>query len=253
MGRYETRVAESDPNYGSVGVTKVTIDRLLKQENCSDLLALYLFLSYTARWQETSQIKCTVSYISKGLGWGERKVQMRKSQLREIGLIEDVCSRNNESEITGWYVKVKYFVKVVSTPAENEGVDHPCENAMGGENAPKCLDTGNINALEQKGVKAEKSQQGVKSITEPTLPSLLDTERFRAAWEEYQDHRRKSGHGALRPHSIQKQWDRMAEHGLDASIQAIQTTIAQGWRGIFLNGDTRPSQSESPSTYASFI
>lgn len=48
-------------------VTKVTIDSLLKEENATDLIALYMFYNYTAKWQKTNQPKCTTEYAANGL------------------------------------------------------------------------------------------------------------------------------------------------------------------------------------------
>lgn len=240
MAKYETRVAEGDPNIASVGVTKVTIDRLLKEENQSDLLALYLFLSYTARWQGTDQPKCTVSYIAAGLGWNERTVQRRKSQLRAMGLIEDVASKDAAGKVIGWYVRVGYLVKVKTTPAKNDGVDgenHGDKNAGGGEKSPKCLLTGNDKCFETSKDSAPEKitpKHTLEHAEPPLLPAALDTPAFRAAWEEYIQYRKDSKLKKLLPRSIQKMWSAMSAYGVSPSIAAIERSIANGWQGIFL-------------------
>lgn len=44
-------------------LTKQTLDIFLKQNNGADLIALYTFYYYTAKWQEANQIKCTTSSV----------------------------------------------------------------------------------------------------------------------------------------------------------------------------------------------
>ena len=55
-------------------LTKQTLDIFLRLENPSELIALYTFYYYTAKWQQTNQIKCTSSYVAKALHWKVHKV-----------------------------------------------------------------------------------------------------------------------------------------------------------------------------------
>lgn len=69
-------------------LTKQTLDIFLQQENPSELISLYTFYYYTAKWQKTNQPKCTTEYVSKVLHWSRTKVTKVKKQLIELGLIE---------------------------------------------------------------------------------------------------------------------------------------------------------------------
>lgn len=89
--------------------TKQTFNLFLKQEHSSDLIALYDFYYYTAKWQKTNQPKATIHYVMKGLKWGEQKVRNRKQQLVKLGLIKDVRKINNENKYLGWYIKINYI------------------------------------------------------------------------------------------------------------------------------------------------
>ena len=71
-------------------LTKQTCDLLLSQEKGSDLIALYVFYYYTAKWQGTNQPHCTTSYSSDGLGWTIQRLRKAKKKLIELGLISDV-------------------------------------------------------------------------------------------------------------------------------------------------------------------
>jgi hypothetical protein len=122
------KVNEPLVEYGlanSITVTKYTIDRLLRNEHSSELIALYVFYAYTSNWQKTNQPKCTTNYVAKGLGWSDRKVQMYKKILIDMKLVEDVVRKDDKGKIKGWYIKLHYV--------ENRGNSHgaktePVEN-----------------------------------------------------------------------------------------------------------------------------
>ena len=70
-------------------LTKQTIDLFLRQENPADLIALYSFYHYTAKWQGTNRPKCTTDYVSHALRWSSAKVRKVKRQLVSFGVIEE--------------------------------------------------------------------------------------------------------------------------------------------------------------------
>lgn len=93
-------------------LTKQTLDIFLRQENPSELIALYTFYYYTAKWQQTNQIKCTSSYVAKALHWKVHKVLRVKKQLIEFGLIEEMRRVDPETKrVVGFYIKMNYIFK----------------------------------------------------------------------------------------------------------------------------------------------
>lgn len=60
-------------------LTKQTLDIFLKQENPSELIALYTFYYYTKN--------CNDDYFSKCLNWDKQKTIRVKKQLSDLGLI----------------------------------------------------------------------------------------------------------------------------------------------------------------------
>lgn len=93
-------------------LTKQTLDIFLRQKNPSELIALYTFYYYTAKWQQTNQIKCTSSYVAKGLHWRRNKVIKVRKQLLEMGLIEDIRRVDAKTrKFVGYYVKMNYVFK----------------------------------------------------------------------------------------------------------------------------------------------
>lgn len=110
--------------------SKVTFDIFLEQENPADLIALYHFYYYTAKWQRSTSCKATTAYVAAGLHWSEPKVRKTKKILIDLGFIEDKTLRDPKSKaIIGHYIKV-HFVWTKSHPVENAqcGFGHSVAN-----------------------------------------------------------------------------------------------------------------------------
>jgi hypothetical protein len=125
-------VAEGDPNAASIGITLVTLDRIMKLPKWTDALALYCFYLKTARRQHTTVIKCTATFVAKATGWSVRKVGMIKSLLIEAQLIEPIVRMGNEpghgNIIKHHFVRVKYIVnteKALEAKNDNQRILPP--------------------------------------------------------------------------------------------------------------------------------
>jgi len=132
-------------------LSKQTVDVFLKEKNPSDLIGLYTFYYYTAKWQKTNQIKCTTSYVAKGLNWTKERVIRNKKKLIEVGLVQDLKRKNEKGRIEGWYIKLNYVWKkeTVMESLKTQRVDEP----EGGltqrvdETDINALSAGSLNAL----------------------------------------------------------------------------------------------------------
>jgi len=164
----EVRIAEDDANAWSVGITRETIQRILKSDlggNPGDMLALWMFYAYTARWQKTNQVKATVSFCMKGLVWGDSRVRNARRGLMSLGLIEDIQDRSDKGFNKGWYVKVKHLVR--TTLPQNGSVatiDHtPLKSKLGrnhsGDNPP--TNALGVNKKNTQGVNKRRNALGV--------------------------------------------------------------------------------------------
>jgi hypothetical protein len=155
--------------------SKITFDILLKQENPSDLIALYHFYYYTAKWQNTNRARATTSYTANGLKWSEPRVRKNKKVLLMLGFIEDHQSRNPDTkEITGHYVKVNLIFGSTSKPIATTGAtkkSHPVRTPPRRRNdsvvnlTPNALKTiSSLNALNTTGKEIEEEQLISKEI-----------------------------------------------------------------------------------------
>ncbi len=109
---------EYDVNAEPIILTKYTMDRFLQEDKPADLIALYSFYYYTAKWQGTNKAKATGGYVAKGLHWSKARVQKNKNKLLEIKLIENIKRRDNKNKITGWYIKINFMFHEKTTSTQ---------------------------------------------------------------------------------------------------------------------------------------
>jgi len=117
-------------------LSKPLLDILLEQENPADLIALYCFYYYTAKWQKTDQPRATSSYVMSGLKWGETRFIKAKRVLRELNLIEDADNRGADGRVLSHYIKLNFLWK-------NPMVTTPPAHPPGGETGSNALKTNN--------------------------------------------------------------------------------------------------------------
>ena len=123
-------------------LTKQTVDIFLKSNSPADVMALYTFYYYTAKWQETNQPKCTTGYAAQGLKWSETKIRKVKKELLALGLIEDVQQKDASGKICGHFIKLNYVIKQSTLQA-----NHTAEKPQGGEiESVECLGTNALSA-----------------------------------------------------------------------------------------------------------
>lgn len=154
-GKYKVTTLETVEEFDDNGMlennfiilTKMTIDRFLKEENPDQLIALYTFYYYTAKWQKTNSIKCTTSYAGKGLGWNERKIMKVKKQLMELGLIEDISRRDKNGKISGHFIKINYVIKNTTISSHPVKKPHCGKNHTVEKKQTNALSDINKNAL----------------------------------------------------------------------------------------------------------
>jgi hypothetical protein len=228
-------------------LTKQTLDIFLKQENPSELIALYTFYYYTAKWQQTNQIKCTTDYVAKGLHWNRHKVIKVKKQLIEFGLIEDArIVDENTKKVLGYYVKMNYVFKKTTLektqcaqnpPTGSEALEASVSKSDTLENEhTNALSDINLNALsscnkeESKKNKVPKKEQTFNEL----IDDYTDNEDLRVELKEHLK-TRKAKKGALTNHAIElsfKTLDSLAKTDKE-KIMIVQQSIESGWTKFY--------------------
>lgn len=101
-----------------------------------------------------------------------------------------------------------------------------------------------LKEIHSKEIHLKKSNRELFSADE-ILP--FDSEEFREAWNEWQQHRREIKK-KLTPTSIRQQLRELRDMGEAKAIDAIRFTIAKGWQGIRQNPDFQPADGR-PQSY----
>lgn len=235
-------------------LTKQTLDVFFRQENAAELIALYTFYYYTAKWQQTNQPKCTTDYVAKALHWKRNKVCRVKKQLVEFGLIEDVRIVDHVTKkVQGYYIKMNYIFKketleksqcIPNPPTGNEiqgaSVSQTEGVAFGYTNA---LSTDNTNALSTNNLKKESK----KERKEPEKQRKENVISFNQIIENYTSNQqlrnelkehlkvRKNKKAALTNRAIElslKKLDDLASNDAE-KIKMVQNAIMSGWTTFY--------------------
>lgn len=115
-----------------LSLSKHVFDIFLKQENPSDLMSLYCFYYYTAKWQGTNKPRATTEYTATGMNWTTNKVRRVKNQLKELGLVEDIIDRSDTNKIIGHFIQINLVWKNPTLPCTPQcGFDHTVEFIQG--------------------------------------------------------------------------------------------------------------------------
>lgn len=178
-------------------ITKQTFDAFLRSDFPADLIALYNFYYYTAKWQETNQPKCTTGYTAEGLKWSEAKVRRAKKELMRLGLVEDVQQKVN-GKVTGCFIKLNYILKQETIHHTNDfsqggnESNHPYDFPQGGnvhrvENLQtNALSSDNINALNADNINALSSNTLASETNAKKKIDLKAIENdFEEVWKAY--------------------------------------------------------------------
>ena len=154
-------------------LSKQTLDIFLKENNPRDLISLYCFYYYTAKWQKTNQPKASISFCAKGLKCGKDKIRKNRQILIKLNLIEDVRYIDEKTrKVKGWYVKIKYVWK-----QEN----HPINSPEGGliqrvDNRDiNALSANNENALSANTISLSKDKDGKPKISREDKIKIIET------------------------------------------------------------------------------
>jgi hypothetical protein len=202
-------MAEGDPNESSIGVTKYTIDRILRLEHYrADALALYLFYAYTSRWQHTMKVRATNTYVANGLGWGVDKVKRVKQALMELDLISNERVRV-DGRITEWRVQVRYVLRTI------------------GVVLPPMAET--LPIVDRTGIEKKEKKTGKASRFSELPPELSPIQETWDEWLAY----RKARRSAMTEQTFKRQVAMLTRLGATVARASLEQSMAQGWTGLF--------------------
>lgn len=174
-----------------IGITKPSIDRMLKMENPADCIALYTFYCYTKKWQKNNAVFATSEFAMKALSWGRDKFSKAKTQLKEVGFIEDIQRKDSTGKIIGWFVGVRF------AQSATLGNFHTTEIPYCGEPADKYLKL--INEIPNTNKQIQKESSAMASLPSDDLTDLFQTNPSEANASGSANAKLKSADGKEKP------------------------------------------------------
>ena len=90
----------------------------------------------------------------------------------------------------------------------------------------------NTNTNTKTSINKKQDDDYVVVVPEP-LASATGIAKLMDKWHEYIQYRKSTRMKSLKKASVESQFSKFNEWGLEASIDSIQTTIRNGWQGIF--------------------
>jgi hypothetical protein len=130
------------------------------------------------------------------------------------------------------YFRLKKREERAKISAENSNVNNV-------NNCPKLSTKSPIAEAEAEAEAEAKNTSPSATV----IPPSLNTERFRKAWEEWNQFRTQKRQ-RLTPLTISKQMAKLDEWGEPKAIQSINNSIAAGWTGLF-----EPKNGRDENTY----
>lgn len=159
-----------------IGITKPSIDRMLRMDNAGDCIALYTFYCYTRKWQKNTIPRATSEYAMEGLKWGRERFSKAKGNLLQLGLIEDVQRTGENGRVLGWYIGVKFAQNATLGSFDIAEIpdNHPTGFPQGGqtrvwENRIQIPITNNKIPTTNKEIQKESSAVASHSSTQTNL------------------------------------------------------------------------------------
>ena len=207
-----------NPTEEPIVLSKPLLDLFFKDARPSDVIGLYCFYYYTAKWQKTNQPKATTSYVAQGMKWEKDKIQQVKGRLKKLGLIEDIIKTDEFGKIIGHYIHVNFIWskdKIHVRDSPTEGFFPPVVKT-----ATNALNTNNKNALNTNTQILEN------------FPDWNTNEEFKSSITEYLQLRKEKR--ATFASTWKKSFiNKLKKYSMEVVILALENSVSNGYTGVF--------------------
>jgi hypothetical protein len=229
--------------------SKALFDILLKEDNPGELLALYAFYYYTAKWQRTNQPMAIGNYTATALKIGIKKVKELKHRLRELGLIESIVRRDSQNRVSGHFIGLNM---VWQTPAvQTEGPEGPFRSRGSVFHRVQNGPSNALNSDNKKDIKTRARDRVTYGELKDLFPKeWLDNDGFIQSFNKYVTHRRQQRKDQFTKMGAEQKVKEWTQYPIQTIIQAIDEKISHDWVDIYPD-KIRPQQIESHRTILS--
>ena len=233
-------------------ISKSLIDLFRKEDNTGDLIALYTFYYYTAKWQCTNTARATTAYTAEGLDWTEARVKKNKKVLLDIGLIEDRQQRNSHNRITGHFVYVRFMWSDGKVKELQEHLNSTHTNLGGVESnsthtflqgvekrTPNALSVNKGNALSANNTRGAFSgkQTSIPTYLDKFPPTYQKDPKFVEAWTSFVLDRKESKHPVTERSAliVANKLSTSCAGDILWATESVNASIEAGYRGVFVS------------------
>lgn len=248
-----------------IGLPVKLVGKIFHEEKePTNVLSLYLFYYNTSKWQKTNQVWATDNYCKKNLHWGTKTLLETKKRLKELGLIELIRKRNENGEITKWFIKVRTIQSIepnknslkqelsfASTcQKETDALNNNTNiNALSNKKRNACAfalvsDENTQSSLQQeesqsaaksrKPSKLKKSEEGTFSDFLLMFPSEYQKDKsFHKAAHHFYTYRKKRRGGKFSLDAMKRIVNKSEPYSIEIIMDAFNRSIENDWTGFF--------------------
>jgi hypothetical protein len=209
------------------------------------LTELAVWMVYNRHGSITAEAHPGPARIAKLIGHsGPNHIRAARARLVQYGLLTRINEGGGEEvaiyrvEVPGTPPPTRNSGRVQSRARSESGVSPSPKSGANPTPIPVSLD-------KDEGI-TKGQDEGKASLA---LPPTLDTAEFRAAWLEWEQHRREI-RKPLKPTTTSKQLAELAAIGAPAAVKTIQRSITNGWTGLFPEKGSNGHSSVKPGQYA---
>ena len=212
-------------------------ERFTRGQAWVDLLMLAQFTLYDLRIRgntvplDRGQIGHSKTFLAGRWKWDRKTVQKYLDDLENDGMITQQKTRMVTVLTIVNYSTWQDCDEIEST---DTGQQNPQQTGQQkGQQNPQ--QTGQQKGHKEEGKERGKKEKKVKKVEETVFPEALDTERFRAKWEDWLTYRKDNRREYKSPVSVKSALTQLANVGEAVAINALDQAIGNGWVGFHFN------------------
>ncbi len=206
--------------------------------------AIHVFVVLADHANDAYECWPSISRISKLTGMTQQSVRNQLRMLKNFGIISIEHRGKKPPSLTNMY----RFLPPHLPPKRNDSP--PSTKKEGGtqrNDSPPLNET----IDKQEPIEQELVEQEKKAASAAEIPEILESKKFRTAWDDYLTHR-KEKRATMTPTAITRALVKLERWGHDRAVVALEHSTANGYTGVFepsTNGNGKPKQPREEIIY----
>lgn len=169
---------------------------------------------------EVGEVIASGRYLAERWQWSHKRV---RNFLADLERAHQITQRRAQGENIITLVKYAFYNSSIEPTGTPEGTEKGTDGAHRGH---KYIE-------ENKEKKENKGAVAPTSIFSFLPQEFLDSQKFRESWENWLCYRRERKLARWTQSTLKRQAKQLEAWGVDTSISNIETSITNGWQGLF--------------------